>query len=321
MAIQFILDTNAYRKLVTGKREAEILPTANEMRIRERSVNCTSLLSITVSMELMRHLSDETDPHFEDCKKALILQYHHTQSNPGGPNNSISFIPPLNEILSEFYFQKSSLLFGAYRLILATLELIAKDPDNNISPEKKNLLAIGSQILHDKKEIRDNFEDFIKSYTGGIVDWTHFKKDKKTKPKILKDIRSGKALMLFNLSMLDRAHSVHQIKLDITNIDPKFQRPLSDFFTFFEPLLVLLQTLFMKMLDGVDALSDYTNPKWNTLNDIQILASACYQTFLERNNGTKVILVTDDQGIHAACKNTYMEDNVWTVSRYLAHVY
>ena len=321
MEILFILDTNAYRRLVTGKRLCEVRPTANEMRIRERKLGCRSLMSITVSMELMRHL-DKTDPFFKECYKALALQYHHTQKNPDGLNNSIDFIPPQDEILSKFFFDKASPLFRQFLEVIGTQERIVKDLDENkVDEELNNLNAISAQLLYEKNVIKDNFEGFIKSYTGGTIDWSYFKKEKVVKPKLLKDIKSGKLLRLFTLAMLNRVHTVHELPFDDEKIDPKFEKPLVEFYSYFQPLLILVQKLFTKILDGVVAMFDVRNPKWNTYNDIQILAAACYAAYRDRSNDVKVVLVTDDNGIHNACKGTYMEDNIWTLNKYVSYIY
>lgn len=321
MELLFILDTNAYRRLVTGKRSCEVRPTANEMRTRERKLGCRSLMSITVSMELMRHL-DKTDPFFKDCYNALALQYYHTQKDPDGPNNSISFIPPQDEIISHFFFDKASPLYQHFREVIATLERIVRDVDEDgVDGEQTNLNAISAQLLYEKNIIKDNFEDFIKSYTGGVIDWSHFKKDKKIKPRLLEDIKSGRLLWLFSLAMLNRAHTFNDLPFDSEKVDSKFNKPLEEFYIYFKPLLILAQTLFTKILDGVISMSDVKNPKWNTYNDMQILAAACFAAYRDRNNDVEVILVTDDQGIHKACKDTYMEKNIWTVNNYLSYIY
>ncbi|MRG49022.1 hypothetical protein GFS24_28190 [Chitinophaga sp. SYP-B3965] len=272
-------------------------------------------------MELMRHL-DKTDPFFNDCYKALALQYHHTQKDPSRPNNTISFIPPQDEILSHFFFGTASPLYNHFLEVIATLERIVKYLDeDNVDLELNNLNAISDQILHEKTGIKDNFEEFIKSYTGGVANWSHFKKDKKVKPELLKDKKSGRLLSLFALAMLNRAHTTHELPFDVEKIDAKFEKPLEEFHSYFQPLLILVQTLFTKILDGVVAMADVKNPKWNTYNDIQILAAACYATYRDRNKDVKVVLVTDDNGIHTACKGTNMENNVWKVNQYLSYIY
>ena len=83
METQFILDTNAYRELVESKFLCEIMATANEMRVREKKLNSRSLMSVVVSMELLKHF-DEVDPAFMRCYKALALQFFHTQTKVYG---------------------------------------------------------------------------------------------------------------------------------------------------------------------------------------------------------------------------------------------
>jgi hypothetical protein len=54
---------------------------------------------------------------------------------------------------------------------------------------------------------------------------------------------------------------------------------------------------------------------------MQFIAGACFVAHRERNNNIRVVLVTNDKGIHLACKGTYMEGNVFTVDDYNAFIY
>jgi len=112
MEKHFILDTNIYRQIGNDKYRYQLRPTANEMKKRGEKLNSKSLMSIVVSMELLKHF-EETDPHFMPCFKALTLQYFHTQSREfGDPNNKIIFIPPLNTILTKDLLRNKRYNYG-----------------------------------------------------------------------------------------------------------------------------------------------------------------------------------------------------------------
>ena len=67
-------------------------------------------------------------------------------------------------------------------------------------------------------------------------------------------------------------------------------------------------------------MSDPLNEKWNTVNDIQILGAACYNNYKEKGSVTTIV-VTEDKAIHRACLDTYMENDVWNLKRYLSYIY
>jgi hypothetical protein len=116
--------------LVENKYLCEIMATANEMRVREKKLRSRSLMSVLVSMELLKHF-DETDPHFMICYKALALQFFHTQTKQyGEPNNKIDFIPPINPILTKHFFNDNS---EYLKLYFRTIE-IAQDATKNLEP-------------------------------------------------------------------------------------------------------------------------------------------------------------------------------------------
>ncbi len=179
MEIHFILDTNAYRQLTESKYLCELQPTASEMRKREAKVNSKSILIIVVTMELLKHF-DKTDPFFMNCFKALTLQYFHTQTgNYGETKNNINFIPPLNTLLTQHFFNTNSDLFKYYLRIIE----IAENATKNIEPfdfkkDKSDIEIIAQQLIFERTEVQQNIEDFIKSCNGDNVDWGFFRKIK-----------------------------------------------------------------------------------------------------------------------------------------------
>lgn len=318
METQFILDTNAYRRLVENKYLSEIMATANEMRVREKRLNSRSLMSVVVSMELLKHL-DETDPFFMICFKGLALQYFHTQAKQfGEPGNKIDFIPPINPILTQHFFKNNSEYLKLYFRVIEIVENAVK----NIEPvdfkrDKGDIVKISAQLLHERTEINKNFEDFIKSLNGGVSDWEFFKRDKKIKPKLLADIKSGRMLDLMAEAQIVRAHAI----MNLPYPQPDLGEKSKEFRQYYEPLLKLNQSLFEKMLHGATTMSDPKHPRWNTLHDSYLLAAACFVSHRERGKDIRAVLVTDDKAFHEACQGTYLDGQVWTLREYLSYIY
>ena len=318
METHFILDTNAYRQLADGKYYCEIIPTATEFRKRENKLNAKTLLNIVVSMELIKHL-ETGDPFLENCYKALAFQFFHTQTKEyGEANNEISFLPPLNTILTRHYFDENSQYFKYYvEIIRLTMDVTNDMEIDDIKKEKKNIQLIAEQLKFERSEIQGNLAKYIQEINGGIVDWELFKNNKLLKKSLLDDIKKGKTKNALTLSLCQRAYSL----LDKHDTEKIKTDSILDFEKYYDPLLNLNQTLIEKLIHGVVALSDPLSEKWNTLNDVQILGSACYNSLREKDNDSRTIIVTDDKAIRTACQNTYLQDNIWKLREYIAFVY
>ncbi len=317
METHFILDTNAYRQIAETKDLSEIQATANELREKEKKLQAKSLMSVIVSMELLKHF-DDTDPFFMTCFKAQTLQFFHTQSqNYGKPNNHIEFIPPINPLITQHFFKKNSEYLKYYLRVIEIAQNATKNIDTkDYLKDIGDIKIIAQQLIHERTEIKDNFEEFIKYVNNGVVDWEYFLNNKEIKEKLLKDIKSGRMLQLLAMSLLKRAHGV----LDLEFMQPGLEKEFDDFMNFYEPLLKLNQSFFEKLLHGVIALADANSPKWNTHNDMQLLAAACFASYRERDKDVRIVIVTGDKAIHTACKDTYMQGNVWTLQEYLDYL-
>jgi|GEM_PF-3860384 len=314
MERHFIFDTNAYRQLAETKDLSEIQITANELRRKEKPRTSKSLMSIVVSMELLKHF-DEKDPHFLTCFKALTLQFFHTQTQDyGEANNQINFIPPINSLITQHFFNKSSEYLKYYLRIIE----ICQNSTINLNPtdylkDIGDIKIIAEQLLHEKTEMKNNFEEFIKCVNNGVVDWTFFLKNRELKERLLKDIKNGVMLEVLAMSLLKRTHGI----LDLKFMQPGLENKFNDFMNFYRPLLKLNQSFFEKLLHGESALAYEGNPKWNTYNDMQIIAAACFVSYRGRENNIQAIIITGDKAIHAACAETYLQNNVWTLQKYL----
>jgi hypothetical protein len=86
-------DTNAYRELVHGKSDSEVVSTLEGLLCRERHRGVQALANPFVLLELAAHLSDNRDRAYQDCKVAIralvkhcainnsIVEFHKLQSS------------------------------------------------------------------------------------------------------------------------------------------------------------------------------------------------------------------------------------------------
>jgi hypothetical protein len=318
MKYNFILDTNAYRQIALGMYLSYIQPTASEMRKREKKIDSKSLMSIVVTMELLRHF-EKDDPAFDNCYRALALQYFHCQTkNFGDEDNVIEYIPPLNEILTKLFFNQVSPVHLHYRRIIEITEYATHDLEPTAYlKDFKDIQIIRDQLLFERQGLKENFEQFIGSFNNGIVDWNYFRTNETLRTDLLKKIRSGTILDLFAQGLLLRAHQVMGYNETIEDAKQKVPGMFKAFLPFFQ----LNSISFEKLLNGAPSLGDIQNKIWNAFNDMQILAAACYQHYRKKDPDTCVILVSDDSELAKACRGTYLEDYVWRRNKYISFIY
>lgn len=104
---EFYLDTNVYRYLVRDLTLDEVYHLSKKINKSFQEKSYTTGIPIPVAMELISHLT-VGDPHCEECYKALCLLYEQSK-NVDKEQNKISgvFYPPMDEILSVFFFIKT----------------------------------------------------------------------------------------------------------------------------------------------------------------------------------------------------------------------
>ena len=101
----FLFDTNVYRYIAqidNTERNKGNRVLIDEMKKREIDNNCTSIMSLTTTQELLRHLNIE-EKAYDDCYTAIRLQVFHTQILPL-PTQIKKPIPQLDTILTTFFY-------------------------------------------------------------------------------------------------------------------------------------------------------------------------------------------------------------------------
>ncbi|HLD53857.1 MAG TPA: hypothetical protein VJA82_11170 [Sediminibacterium sp.] len=316
----FLHDTNALRILAEGLDFSQLIPKATELGNEAAKKNAVSHFNVLTSMELLRHM-DEADPAYTRCLKALILQAHLTVNIGRDGRQTIDFIPPLNPLLTQHYFGNNSGYMKYYYRIMEIVTTATREanPDDwkKVESDVKDIQIIKAQLMFEKKEMRDNFESLSKYINNGEVEWNFTHKRLPKQIELKEDIKRGKMTEIMALSLLRRAHAILGLEFIQPGLDEKF----ASFKNFYEPMLKMCTLLIQKFLGGFPSLQEADHVAWNTYNDMQFIAGACFVAHRERNNNIRVVLVTNDKGIHLACKGTYMEGNVFTVDDYNAFIY
>ncbi|KYH03716.1 MULTISPECIES: hypothetical protein [Chryseobacterium] len=242
-------------------------------------------------MELINHYNDAHPIEKDECRKGLTLLVNLSTEKTNN-NLHVKFTPPMDVILGNYLFGKEENFLKMYsQTITLAQKLAGNDP---ITPEDNiddAIEAVGNQLDFEKEMIRQNYENYIKSINEGNVDWAYFegKVKREQRRKFLASLRKGELSFLVAQSMIDRAY--FNVK-ETYQKDEGFFRTVVKFMKDFCPALVMNELLLDNIGNGVIAISDLKDKRWNTILDISLIFGTLYNP-----QGEDVVLVTEDQNI------------------------
>jgi len=309
--MEFILDTNVYRNVARRLKLAEIPIYAKKLKQAEDKTKSSSALSIVVAMELIQHLQ-KGDPFRDECYKALCLQTLHTRRyNFSKRSITGSFYPPMNVILAQYFFKDNSKYFPLYMKVLELVLELTKNQDiTNCDANTTYIATIKNQILFEKNGFKDNVENFLISLNSDTLDWKYIRNNKEERRKFFDKIQSGHIANLLGVSLMQRAYQV----MEIEELAPDAEAKIEQFINDFKAALIMNVKLIEQVGHGTEKLKDVTDPRWNTLNDVQILFGLLYY----KNGDDKKVLITEEKKIKEACDAAGIGDRVLTIAEYLA---
>ncbi|KGO85850.1 hypothetical protein [Flavobacterium suncheonense] len=287
--MEFLLDTNAYRNLVKGLTMEEVRKLALKIKKKEADKGHHAGFPIVVAMELISHLV-ESDLDLHECYKALCLLVDHTKNYDAVKRKYTGTLyPPLNVILPKYFFNEDGEYLDLYKVIIKLAHDITEDYNvNNIETFKKEIKTVKDQLYFEKKEIRDNFESYIKSINKDIPDWEYFKKNRIERREWFKNIQNGKFTFLVSEGFMLRAYSI--TKRDYKRSDKNFEI-LAEFYNKFYPALVMNELLLTQLGHGTGSLESVEDEKWNTITDIHIMFAILFNPKSEE----KTLVTNDDE--------------------------
>lgn len=289
--MKIILDTNIYRNLIRDKTPEEIDSLQKEIIEAAKDKSIIITFPIIPAMELINHYNDAHPIEKDECRKGLTLLVNLSTEKTNN-NLHVKFTPPMDVILGNYFFGKEENFLEMYsQTITLAQKLAGNDP---ITPEDNiddAIEAVGDQLDFEKEMIRQNYENYIKSINEGNVDWAYFegKVKKEQRRKFLASMRKGELSFLVAQSMIDRAYFNAK---ETYQKDEGFFRTVVKFMKDFCPALVMNELLLDNIGNGVIAISDLKDKRWNTILDISLIFGTLYNP-----QGEDVVLVTEDQNI------------------------
>lgn len=289
--MKYFLDTNIYRNLVRDISLKDIESLANKIQKAEKDLGVTSGLPIVVAMELIKHL-DETDPHCEECFKALCLVFDHSKKyDPVTKSFRGSFFPPLNVILPKYFFNEDGEYLEAYEVIIAlTKDLTENHIIKNIEKYQEKINAVKEQVLFEKKEVFNNLTAHLKELNKGVLDWEYFKNNKAEKDKWFREMTTGKAFAFLAEGFMIRAYGITNRNYKRTAENYEQFRVFHDEFY---PAIAMFSLILEQVGHGTLAISNVDDHRWNTVMDISMMFGAIFNS--KRDN---IIFVTEEKKMH-----------------------
>jgi hypothetical protein len=289
--MKIILDTNIYLNLIRDKTSEEIEILQEKIIAAAKAKSIFITFPIIPAMELINHYNDTHPVKKDECRKGLNLLVNLSTEKTEN-NLHIKFTPPMDVILGSYLFGKEEDFLEMYAQAITLAQKLAGN--YAITTEDRIDYAIekvSEQLDFEKKMIRQNYESYLKSINEGNVDWTYFqgKGKKEIRRKFFAGLRKGELSFLVAQSILDRAYCNAK---ETYQKDEEFFRKVIQFMKDFCPVLVMNELLLNNIGNGVVAISDLMDERWNTVLDISLIFGSLFNP-----QNDDVILVTEDQNI------------------------
>ena len=306
--MDLILDTNIYRNLVRNLTDDQVENLSNAIKQKCKQDNITLLFPINSAMELISHFNDEVLIEQQECRSALKLLVN-LSTTYSSTHIHVDFIPPLNAILERHFFGTEDTHAKMYSKVITLAQMLVGNIEAEEQAEMdKHVQTVKEQIAFEKKEIRDNYEDYLKSINNGEADWEYFKDKKQLRRDYFQRLKVGRLSFLVAQSFVDRAYNItgHEIVKDQEYYD-KVIKFMQDFC----PALVMNELLLENVGHGVEAIKDVADGRWNTIIDISLIFGVLHNP---KNIDRR--LVTEENNIHSSFDSCGFQNKILNLEQF-----
>lgn len=308
--MDLVLDTNIYRNLVSELDDAQVsdLQFTIKQKCREKGIRL--LFPINTAMELIAHFDDEHEGERNECRKSLRLLVN-LSTNFTATRMNVDFVPGLNGILERYLVETADKHAKLYATVItAAQKLVGNTKVEDGDDMAKDVRTIKAQIEFEKTEIRDNYEDYLKSINDGEADWTYFqdKEKKAERQKFFAKLHNGTYSFLVAQSIFDRAHTLVGKKIEKNQ---EYLDALINFMNMFAPALLMNELLLKSIGNGTAAIEAVADGRWNTVIDISLIFGALFNT-----TGRDQRLITEEKNIRKAYEDCGMGEKIMNLASF-----
>lgn len=308
--MDLVLDTNIYRNLVRNRNNEQLHHLSETIKSQAKEQNIRIFFPINSAMELISHFNDDNDIEKIECRNALKLLVD-LSTTYSSTHIHVDFVPPLNAILERYFHGQDNTHAKIYSNVITLAQMII----GNVDPEPEEVMnghvqTVKNQIEFEKQEIRDNYEEYLKSINNGEADWTYFKDRKQLRRDYFERLRIGGLSFLVGQSFVDRAYNL--VGREIVK-DEEYYNMVIKFMQEFCPALVMNELLLENVGHSVEAIKDIADGRWNTIIDISLIFGALFNP-----NNVDQRLVTEEGNIHTAYSNCGFQAKIMNLNDFKA---
>lgn len=300
-------DTNFYRELTQNIEPVQIKSRFSHLAKVGLKKNIDSHIHIYVIYELLSHLSSNSDPHFLNCKNAILAINHHCRDSK---TKEFKYINDFDSELIKYFFNKNRDKTDEVYNICSKLcdYIIYNQNDYYLEDIRQELKAFTSTVADMKGDFINYYKSLIYKIDPSVIGWRLNKDDKSMRRKNLDFLKSDEFLNILareEVHRLSKYANVNPTEKDIL----KFTKFINDNFSF--PLFIKIEILRRINGSGLD-LSKKNRGNW--FWDIQI--ASCVYT--DNNlNIIPYIFVTSDKGILKIAKKYGLNKRVISKQDYI----
>jgi hypothetical protein len=311
-----IFDTNAYRYLVTGKKNKAVDALMKKVNHREKQNGIESLLNPIVAKELLAHIANKKDSSYSKCLLAIKALYFHS-----GNKSDYSMIPTPELLISKSFFNK--VITRRVETNKAFGQMVfhfAKNPNKYVETKFQHKLNLNAQ---DVKNVEQGFAEEMEKFLG-IIDpnrngWKVFENDPIGRKKALENVRQKETSISIALGYLfiTRGLLVLEGQLEEKNQDELMVelRPMAeDFIKIFPEPIALYKSVMENMINSNFNL--FEKSRTNFIWDIQMMF------YVGQNSvqNSKMIFVTSDKAMIKSALGTNTNNIILSFNEYMEYL-
>lgn len=305
-----VLDTNAYRYFSSKVRDDLVRGKSLVKRINEveekRSI--ISFISHYVAMELLSHLSDESDPHFLPCFNSTVILYQH---NIESVQKRLRFIADPTAQLTKLIYNLESptIIEFSNRIneLIGTVYHLRND--KSLIEIEKNLKDLNSFVKEKEKEfINDMWNSVVKTVDPDANEWKAINKNTFLRNKAMEYLRSEDFKENTARAFIFRAMNALNKTETPKKIEESTQMVLKNFNTSIEFYSKILELI---LIHGVDV---NKKARRNWIWDLQLTFNIGEHQSV---GGKKMYFITGDKEIKEAAELIKLDEFILKPEEYL----
>lgn len=304
-------DTNAYRELVYGKSDSEVVSTLERLLWRERHNGVQALANPFVLLELAAHLSDSCDRAYHDCRAAIRALVRHCAVDNSGVSRVAVLADSESNLCKALYGRIPPRHEETTEKLCKLATYIAQDHSEiALSRVRRGFVEIKDVV--DRTEARfvsDMKHHVILGLNPGATDWEPLKHNPCLRDQVLSFLRSPASLRELAKAQVYKAALLLGIAVGNNEAERLSQLVLKEFKT----ALQLYNEILTRIV--VSGCNIEKKNRGNWVWDIQIAFSISPNAAIENR---PVRLVTSDRDIIAAAHAVGASDAVLSLAQYQA---